>query len=155
MNPHTTNTLDTIKINDTFILEYFATHIDVNIEGVIKLAIYNRENTSKQTSTPLFTDDENIILSKSDLKVIYSEYSLFLNMRNEFLEQAKNIKNAKLPFLLQLCESNLDIKKTFIQCPFCPFHAKNTKSLALHARKCNMISTNLEDENQEDENDET
>ena len=135
----------TVTIDDPEILDYLADHIEVTLVGFIKKAIRNQEKQPKQETRQIKSshDDDTITITKTELRALYAEWTTLVKVRDDFMDQFKTLKSAKMNRLIHLCETHLDVKRVTTQCIFCSFQAKNPKSMAAHLRSCTKKDTNI------------
>ena len=151
-----------ITITDPKVIEFFENNEiyepNVLINCLIKKFVENSKNLEEQNQQ----QDNNITISKDELKLFYEEYNFFKNQRTTvlgFLKQAhkdsqSNLNRIKFNNLDNFFSKNLNIKKPNYTCDICRiFNVSTAKGLITHKRKCSKMNELKKDNDEEDDED--
>ena len=128
-------------ITDPEILDFIvhANNHDINPITFFRKAIRERNapeetHVTENTTSPHILPEDGVIISKAELKKMYSEW---LQIQNIHTQVIKSLQKFKPRQFLKICESHTDIVSECLPCPqHCGYVAASKIGLGLHLRKC-------------------
>ena len=128
-------------ITDPEILDFIvhANNNDINPITVFRKAIRERivpegTHVTEQSANESSSTENGVIISKTELKKLYSEWLQIQNIHGQVI---KSLQKFKPRHFIKFCEAHTDIVSECLPCPqHCGYIAASKIGLGLHLRKC-------------------